>query len=91
MDAESEHLVQEAINKAVVGRTVVIVAHRLSTIKNANQIAVIDAHRLVDVGTHDELLQRCAKYRDLIKRQSVAAEQIHNVTDDDDNADQPTD
>ena len=72
LDAESEHLVQEAINKAVVGRTVVIVAHRLSTIKNASQIVVIDDHRLVDVGTHDILMERCVKYKDLIKRQSIA-------------------
>lgn len=71
LDAESEHLVQEAINKAVVGRTVVIVAHRLSTIKNASQIVVIDNHRLVDVGTHDNLMGQCTKYKDLIKRQSV--------------------
>ena len=71
LDAESEHLVQEAINKAVVGRTVVIVAHRLSTIKNASQIVVIDDHKLVDVGSHDSLMERCVKYRDLIKRQSV--------------------
>lgn len=64
---------QEAINKAVVGRSVVIVAHRLSTIKNANQIVVIDEHKIVDAGSHDALLERCDKYRDLIKRQSVVA------------------
>ena len=71
LDAESEHLVQEAIEKAVVGRTVLIVAHRLSTIKQAQQIVVIDDHRIVDIGSHDILLQRCVKYKDLIKRQSV--------------------
>ena len=71
LDAESEHLVQEAIEKAVVGRTVLIVAHRLSTIRRASQIVVVDDHRIVDVGSHEELLQRCTKYQDLIKRQSV--------------------
>ena len=71
LDAESEHLVQEAINKAVVGRTVVIVAHRLSTIRNASQIVVIDDHKLIDAGTHSELMERCVKYNDLIKRQSI--------------------
>ena len=71
MDAESEHLVQEAIEKAVVGRTVLIVAHRLSTIRRASQIVVVDDHRIADVGSHEELLQRCTKYQDLIKRQSV--------------------
>lgn len=71
LDAESEHLVQEAIEKAVVGRTVLIVAHRLSTIRRASQIVVVDDHRIADVGSHEELLQRCTKYQDLIKRQSV--------------------
>jgi ABC-type multidrug transport system fused ATPase/permease subunit len=71
LDAESEGLVQEAINNAVVGRTVLIVAHRLSTIKNADQIVVLDNHRIVDVGSHDVLMNRCSKYKDLIKRQSL--------------------
>lgn len=71
LDAESEHLVQEAIEKAVIGRSVVIVAHRLSTIKNANQIVVMDDHRIVGIGTHDDLLMNCTKYQDLIKRQNA--------------------
>jgi ABC-type multidrug transport system fused ATPase/permease subunit len=73
LDAESEHLVQEAIDNAAVGRTVLIVAHRLSTIRRANQIVVVDDHKLEDVGTHDELLARCSKYQDLIKRQSAVS------------------
>ena len=71
LDSESEHLVQEAIDKAVVGRTVIIVAHRLSTIRQADQIVVMDNHRIVDVGTHGDLMIKSAKYQDLIKRQSV--------------------
>ena len=71
LDAESEHLVQEAIDKAVLGRTVLIVAHRLSTVQRANQIVVIDDHHIVDVGTHSELLNRCSKYQELIKRQAL--------------------
>lgn len=71
LDAESEHLVQEAIDKAVRGRTVLIVAHRLSTIRNADQIVVLDGREIVDMGPHDILMGRCDKYRDLIKRQSV--------------------
>jgi ABC-type multidrug transport system fused ATPase/permease subunit len=71
LDSESEHLVQEAINKAIVGRTVIIVAHRLSTIQQADQIVVMSDHKIVDVGTHEELLNRCSKYQDLIKRQSM--------------------
>jgi len=73
LDAESEHLVQEAIDKAVVGRTVVVVAHRLSTIKGADQIVVMDNHAIVDVGTHVELLGRCVKYQELIKRQNMTS------------------
>lgn len=73
LDSESEHLVQEAIDKAVVGRTVVIVAHRLSTIHNADQIVVMADHKIVDIGTHDELLEKSKKYQDLIKRQNVLA------------------
>ena len=69
LDAESEHLVQEAIDNAVTGRTVVIIAHRLSTIKHAHQIVLIDDHKIDDVGTHDELLERCPKYQQLINRQ----------------------
>ena len=71
LDAESEHLVQQAIDKAVVGRTVIVVAHRLSTIRQADQIVVMDKHKIVDVGQHDALLDKSSKYQDLIKRQSV--------------------
>lgn len=71
LDAESEHLVQQAIDKAVVGRTVIVVAHRLSTIRRADQIVVMDNHRVVDVGMHDTLMESSSKYQDLIKRQSV--------------------
>ena len=70
LDAESEHLVQQAIDKAVVGRTVIVVAHRLSTIRQADQIVVMDKHRVVDVGKHDALLDKSSKYQELIKRQS---------------------
>merc|ERR1712157_49965 len=69
LDAESEHLVQEAIDKALVGRTVIIVAHRLSTVKDADQIVVLDGQQIAGVGTHDNLLQGCSKYQDLIRRQ----------------------
>ena len=72
IDAESEHLVQQAIENAIVGRTTIIVAHRLSTIQNAHQIVVIDDnHQIVDIGSHTDLLNRCKKYQDLIKRQAI--------------------
>jgi len=66
LDSESEHEVQKAIENAMVGRTVVVVAHRLSTIQNADQIVVMDNRKIVDVGTHEDLLNGCKRYQDLI-------------------------
>jgi ABC-type multidrug transport system fused ATPase/permease subunit len=80
LDSESEHLVQEAINKAILGRTVVIVAHRLSTIQKADQIVVMSDHKIVDVGTHEELLNGCTKYQDLIKRQSLFVRDVSQLS-----------
>lgn len=73
LDAESEHQVQQAIDKLMVGRTTIIVAHRLSTVRNADQIVVVDDHSIVDVGKHNELLERCEKYQELVKRQTDQA------------------
>ena len=55
----------------MIGRTVVIVAHRLSTIRAADQIVVMDDHKIVDVGTHEDLLRKSLKYEELIKRQNM--------------------
>jgi len=56
LDSESERAVQDALDRASVGRTTVVVAHRLSTIRKADMIAVLDAGRVVERGTHDELV-----------------------------------
>ena len=64
-------MVQDAIAKAVVGRAVLVVAHRLSTIKDADQIIVLDEQRIVNCGSHDVIMKKCIKYQDLIKRQAV--------------------
>lgn len=58
LDSESEHLVQQALERLMEGRTTIVVAHRLSTIEKADRIAVLDQGRLVELGTHRELLAR---------------------------------
>jgi len=57
LDAESERLVQEALQLLMVGRTSIIIAHRLATIKDVNQIYVLDKGKIAEKGTHSELLQ----------------------------------
>lgn len=69
LDSESEHLVQEAIDRVMVGRTVLVVAHRLSTVVDAHQIAMCINGAVHDTGTHQQLLGRCPEYAKLVKRQ----------------------
>lgn len=93
LDAESEHLVQEAIDRAMKGRTVVVIAHRLSTVRNASQVIVIDKGVIAEKGTHEELLAHNGVYKRLILRQLTAGTmtsdpQLVNIQEDeDDNAD----
>jgi subfamily B ATP-binding cassette protein MsbA len=69
LDNESERLVQEALDRLMQGRTTLIVAHRLSTIRAAHRIAVLDDGWLVELGTHDELLERDGLYARLWRLQ----------------------
>lgn len=69
IDSESERLIQMAIDKLTEGRTSIIIAHRLSTIKNANKIVVIDAGRIVQVGSHNELVEEDGLYKKLYEHQ----------------------
>ncbi|MFT6408105.1 MAG: ATP-binding cassette subfamily B protein [Arenicella sp.] len=69
LDAESEHRVQQALENLMQGRTTVIIAHRLATIRNVDSIAVIDEGKLVAQGKHDELLETSALYKRLSELQ----------------------
>lgn len=69
MDAENEALVQQAIDNIMRGRTTVIIAHRLSTIKSADDIVCMRGGKVVERGTHDELMRLDGVYANLVRRQ----------------------
>ncbi|KAI4870942.1 P-loop containing nucleoside triphosphate hydrolase protein [Hypoxylon rubiginosum] len=71
LDSESEHVVQAALDKAAKGRTTIAVAHRLSTIQKADVIYVFDQGRIVEEGTHSELMRRNGRYAELVNLQSL--------------------
>ncbi|KAJ0743387.1 putative ABC-type xenobiotic transporter [Helianthus annuus] len=84
LDAESERVVQEALDRIMVNRTTVIVAHRLSTVRNADMIAVIHRGKMVEKGSHTELLQDPeGAYSQLIKLQEVNKDSKHYSEDQD--------
>ena len=69
LDAESEGIVQQAIDNAMKNRTVMVIAHRLSTVRNADVVAVLDKGQIVEQGTHDSLLQNGGLYKKLVAKQ----------------------
>ena len=71
LDSEAEMLVQRALSNLMEGRTVIVSAHRLSTIRSADKIVVMEAGRVVDVGTHESLLRSSPLYQRLFELQSV--------------------
>ena len=69
LDSESERLIQDALKKLLANRTVLVIAHRLSTIEHADQIAVLDAGRIIEIGTHAQLLAKNGHYAMLHRMQ----------------------
>ncbi|CAI5438864.1 unnamed protein product [Caenorhabditis angaria] len=75
LDAESEHTVQEAISKNLKGKTVILIAHRLSTVENADKIVVINKGRVEQLGNHKELMSQEGLYKQLVQRQMMSTEE----------------
>ena len=69
LDNVTELLIQESLDELCKGRTTLVVAHRLSTIKNADRIAVVSDGKITEEGTHDALMEKDGVYADLYKRQ----------------------
>lgn len=73
LDTESEFLIQTALDRLTKGKTTFAIAHRLSTLKNADRIMVIDGRSIAEMGTHSELLERKGIYYDLFTAQNITA------------------
>jgi ATP-binding cassette subfamily B protein len=73
LDSENEELVQQALKSALVGRTSLVIAHRLSTVMDADQIIVVSDGEIIERGTHHELMQSSGLYSELFSRQDLTA------------------
>jgi ATP-binding cassette, subfamily B, multidrug efflux pump len=74
VDTSTEEKILKNLKSIRKGKTTLMIAHRISTVKNADQIIVIDEGKIVDVGTHDQLLSRCEYYIDMVRRQQLEDE-----------------
>jgi len=72
LDTESERLVQDALEKLTEGRTSFVIAHRLSTVQHADRSIVIDKGEIVEMGNHNELLEKNGLYRRLVDLQDLS-------------------
>jgi ABC-type multidrug transport system fused ATPase/permease subunit len=71
LDSESERLVNEALERLMHGRTSIVIAHRLSTVRHADRILVFNQGRIVESGTHDQMVEQQGMYRLLVETQMV--------------------
>lgn len=74
VDSETEHLIQDAIDKLIEGKTTLMIAHRLSTLRRANRILVVDNGHIIENGTPEELMALKGKYYKLVQIQSMTAD-----------------
>ena len=81
LDSENEDLVQEALRHALKGRTSIVIAHRLSTVMQADQILVLEKGQIVERGRHEELIQGAGLYSELFARQDLTTNEKPSVTD----------
>ena len=75
------HQVQQALNRNLQGRTVIVIAHRLSTVENANRIIVINKGEVVEQGNHDNLLKKGGMYAMLVRKQMITEQELSDSAD----------
>ena len=79
LDTESERLIQQSLAKLLEGRTSFVIAHRLSTIAHADRIVVIEAGRIIESGSHDELMAASGRYRQMVRQQMSGAIELDDI------------
>ena len=77
LDSESEQLIQQSLQELLQDRTAFVIAHRLSTIRNADKIVVLESGRIIEVGTHQELLDHGGRYQDMVRLQTTEIQQTN--------------
>jgi len=75
LDTESEYMIQQALERLISGRTTVAIAHRLSTLRNADRLVVLDGHHVAEIGSHNELMEKRGIYYGLVMAQLEMAKQ----------------